>query len=119
MREQELSVQVQRGQQEIDILLEKDCLCYEQCRRMERRMEEMDLRIGALKAQVDHVAPMVVDQTEDKPEVREEEVEVVMPPPPVIQQALDTFGVGLLQAVAEWGMVKLMEVGSVRAATCP
>ena len=62
----------------------------------------MDLRVGALKARVDHVAPMVIDLEE--PEVRQESVELVLPPaPPVVQQALDTFGAGLLQAVAEWG----------------
>ena len=64
----------------------------------------MDLRVGALKAWVDHVAPMVIDLTKEEPEVRQEPVELVLPPaPPVVQQVLDTFGAGLLQAVAEWG----------------
>ena len=76
-------------------------------------MEGMDLRVGALKAWVDHVAPMVIDLTEEEPEVRQELVELVIPPaPPVVQQALDVFGAGLLQAVVEWGADEAMEVDS-------
>ena len=48
-------------------------------------MEGVDLRIGALKTRVDHVAPMVIDLTEEEPEVRQESVElVILPAPPVV-----------------------------------
>ena len=71
----------------------------------------MDLRVRALKARVDHMAPMVIDLTEEEPEVRQESVELVIPPaPPVVQQALDAFGAGLLQAVAEWGTDEVTEI---------
>ena len=69
----------------------------------------MDLRVRALKAQVDHVAPMVINLTEEEPEVRQESVEpVILPAPPVVQQALDMFGTGLLQVVVEWGADEAM-----------
>ena len=73
----------------------------------------MDLRVGVLKARVDHLAPMVIDLTEEEPKVRQESVELVLPPaPPVVQQALDTFGPGLLQAVVEWGTDEPTEIDS-------
>ena len=91
--------------QEINLLLEKDCLCWAEINRLECKLEAFELRFGALKAQVDHVAPMVVDLTE-----ADEEEEVVEVPPPVVAapvlvpvQVVDAFGAGLLQAVVEWG----------------
>ena len=74
-------------------------------------MEGTDLRVRALKAWVDHMAPMVIDLTEEEPEVRQEEVELVVPPaPPVVQQVLDAFGAGLLQVVAEWGTDEVTKI---------
>ena len=60
-------------------------------------MEAFELRFGALKARVDHVAPMVVDLTEeDEEEVVEVPPPVVAAPVPVAVQAVDAFGAGLL-----------------------
>ena len=73
----------------------------------------MDLRVRALKSRVDHVAPMVIDLTKEEPEVRQESVELVLPPaPPVVQQVLDAFGAGLLQAVVEWGADEATDMDS-------
>ena len=58
--------------QEIDLLLEKDRLRWAEINWLERKLEAFELRFGALKARVDHVAPMVVDLTE-----ADEEEEVV------------------------------------------
>ena len=104
MREQELAWDLRKCWQDINLLLEKDRRRWEEVNHLEQQLEGMDLRVGALKAQVDHMAPMVINLTEEEPEVRQELVELVLPPaPPVVQQALDVFGAGLLQAVAEWG----------------
>ena len=91
--------------QEIDLLMEKDQNRWREINRLEQKLEAFELRFGALKARVDHVAPMVVDLTE-----ADEEEEVVEVPPPVVAapvpvpvQVVDAFGAGLLQAVAEWG----------------
>ena len=87
--------------QEIDLLMEKDQNRWRENNRLEQKLEAFELRFGALKARVDHVAPMVVDLTEE-----EEVVEVPPPvaaPVPVPVQVMDAFGAGLLQAVAEWG----------------
>ena len=83
--------------------MEKDQNRWREINRLERKLEAFELRFGALKARVDHVAPMVVDLTE-----AEEEEVVEVPPPvaapvPVPVQVVDAFGAGLLQAVAEWG----------------
>ena len=96
------SLRAQR--QEINLLLEKDHLRWAEINRLERKLEAFELRFGALKALVNHVAPMVVDLTEE-----DEEVVVEVPPPvvaapvPVAIQVVDAFGAGLLQAVAGWG----------------
>ena len=87
--------------QEIDLLLEKDQNQWREINRLEQKLEAFELRFGALKARVDHVAPMVVDLTEE--EVVEVPPPVVAVPVPVSVQVVDAFGAGLLQAVAEWG----------------
>ena len=105
MREQELAASLRAQRQEIDLLLEKDCLRWAEINQLECKLEAFELWFGALKARVDHVAPMVVDLTEE-----DEEEEVVEVPPPVVAAPVpvtipivDGFGAGLLQAVAEWG----------------
>ena len=85
--------------------MEKDRLWWAKINRLEQKLKAFELRFGALKARVDHVAPMVVDLTEE-----DEEEEVVEVPPPVVAAPIlvavpivDGFGAGLLQAVVEWG----------------
>ena len=92
--------------QEIDLLLEKDRLQWAEINRLECKLEAFELRFGALKAWVDHVAPMVVDLTkgDEEEEVVEVPPPVVAAPVPVTVQAVDAFGAGLLQAVVEWGV---------------
>ena len=94
--------------------MEKDRLWWAEINRLECKLEAFELQFGALKAQVDHVTPMVVDLTEE-----DEEEEVVEVPPPVVAapvlvavQAVDAFGAGLLQAVAEWGADGASEIDS-------
>ena len=99
--------------QEIDLLVEKDQNRWREIQWLEQKLEDFELRFRALKARVDHVAPMVVDLTEeDKEEVVEVPPPVVVAPVPVAVQAVDAFRAGLLQAVAEWGTDDATEIGS-------
>ena len=79
MREQELAASLRARRQEIDLLLEKDHLRWAEINRLEQKLEAFELRFGALRAWVDHVAPMVVDLTkgDEEEEVVEDRKSVV------------------------------------------